>query len=138
MLKKRPKKQIVRRTLEPRPKKIHALQWIFEPLEARPDFLQKKMFGCQAGYLGDRMVLVLADQEEPWNGMLLPTSREFHESIQKEFPNLKSHPVLGKWLYLSQSALEFEEVVLKVSEYILSEDPRFGVDPKPKKAKQRR
>jgi hypothetical protein len=117
-------------------KKVNSLQWVFEPLEARSDFLQKKMFGCQAGYLNDRLVLVLADSEDPWNGVLIPTEREFHASLQKEFLHLKPHPVLGKWLYLPQNTLEFEEIAAKIVEYIQASDPRFGVDPKPKKAKK--
>ncbi len=111
----------------PKIKKIHSLQWVFEPLEGKPEFLQKKMFGCQAGYLNDRLVLVLADSEDPWNGMLIPTGREFHVSLQMEFPRLNPHPVLGKWLYLPQQAMEFEETATKVVEYILAGDPRFGV-----------
>ena len=123
--------------LAPKMKQIHSLQWILDPLESRPDFFQKKMFGCQAAYLDDRLVLVLADAEEPWNGVLIPTFREFHASLQKEFQVLKPHSVLGKWLYLPLKAADFEEIAVKLVEYIQSEDPRFGVDPKPKKSKMK-
>ena len=119
-------------------KKIHSLHWVFDPFENRPDFLQKRMFGCLAAYLGHKMVLVLADSEEPWNGILIPTERDFHACIQSEFQELKPHPVLGKWLYLSQADPEFEEIQTKIVRYILSEDPRFGIDPKPKKMKMKR
>jgi hypothetical protein len=117
-------------------KKIHSLQWIFEPLETNPEFLQKKMFGCQAGYLNDKLVLVIADGDAPWNGLLIPTEREFHPSLKKEFPDLNPHPVLGKWLYLPQTATDFEEIALRVVESVKAGDSRFGVDPKPKKPKR--
>ena len=42
-------------------KKTNALRWILEPLESHPDLIQKKMFGCLAAYLNDRLILVLAD-----------------------------------------------------------------------------
>jgi hypothetical protein len=118
-------------------KKTNSLQWIFEPIEQRIDFIQKKMFGCEAAYFNDRLVLVLADSGEPWNGLLVPTERKFHPSIQKEFPDLTPHPILGKWLYFSQSGENFEVVAIKIVEYLQSGDPRFGVNPKPKKVKSR-
>jgi hypothetical protein len=117
-------------------KNVNSLQWIFEPLEQRSDFIQKKMFGCQAGYLNDKLVLVLADNEEPWNGLLIPTEREFHLLIQKEISGLKPHSVLGKWLYLSQQSTDFEEIAMKIVKYVQADDPRFGVEPKPKKLKK--
>lgn len=119
-------------------KQVHSLLWLFEPLEARSDLIQKKMFGCQAAYLGDRLVLVLADKEEPWNGILVPTDRDFHKLIQQDFPQLKPHPILGKWLYLSQSESSFEEVATQVVTSILTNDPRIGVDPKPKSKARRK
>ena len=125
-----------RPAIEPRLKKIHSLQWIFEPLESRPEFHQKKMFGCQAGYMYERLVLVLADGDEPWNGLLIPTEREFHSSLQKEFPNLIPHPVLGKWLYSSQGSSDFEEIAMILVNHVKTEDPRLGVNPKPKKPKK--
>lgn len=121
----------------PKIKKANSLQWIFEPLEDRTDFLQKKMFGCEACYLGHRLALVLADSDEPWNGLLIPTEREFHLSIQTEFRELFPHPVLRKWLYLSQSSPCFEEISSSIVRYIKSGDLRFGVDPKPKKSKKK-
>ena len=119
-------------------KKPHSLQWILDLLENHPDLLQKRMFGCLAAYLRNRIVLVLADKEEPWNGILIPTEREFHPSIEREFPSLQPHPILGKWLYLSQSHPEFEEISTHIVKHILSEDPRYGVVPKGKKVKMSR
>lgn len=67
--------------------------------------------------------------------MLIPTERNFHAALQAEFSALSPHPVLGKWLYLPQTSEDFEELSNKIIELILSEDPRIGVDPKPKKIK---
>ena len=120
-----------------KPKAQHALQWVFDPLEARDDFLQKRMFGCLAAYLGDRIVLVVAAKETPWNGILIPTDREHHRAVQKLFPMLAPHPVLGKWLYLDQGDEQFEETVEGMIGLIQKGDPRIGVLPKAKKSKVR-
>ncbi len=110
----------------------HSLLWIFEPLEVQSEFFYQRMFGCLAGYLENRLVLVVADKQEPWNGLLLPTEREFQPLIQAEFKTLKPHPILGKWLYLSQTAPEFEEVAIQIVEAIQKRDFRMGVDSRPK------
>lgn len=115
-------------------KKIHPLQWVFESLEDHPSFHQKKMFGCEAAYYRGRLTLVLASGEEPWNGLLVCTSREHHAELLGKFPALRSHPVLGKWLYLSQSDAEFEATALSIVERVRAGDPRIGVESKPKKA----
>src|ERR1017187_2595150 len=88
----------------------HPFQWLLESVEAEPSFFQKPMFGCQAVYLFGRLVLVLAaDKEKPWNGLLVCTSHEFHFVLIGEHPSLRPHPVLGKWLYLAQAHDSFEE-----------------------------
>lgn len=117
-------------------KKVNALQWVFERLESHPDFIQKRMFGCSAAYLNSRLVLVLADSEEPWNGVLVPTEREFHASLAEKFPGLIPHPVLGKWLYLSQSHPEFEGIAGQIVDLILRRDARVGVEPKLRKTRK--
>lgn len=108
----------------------HALGWVVEALTGEPDYLEKPMFGCLASYLHGCLVLVLADRDEPFSGMLVPTERQWHESIKEEFPALGGHPILGKWLYLSQSDEEFEAIAQDVVAQILNSDPRFGIEPK--------
>ena len=119
--------------------KVFGLEWVFEPLADSPLFFTKRMFGGLAGYLGDRIVLCLMEDPgdctyrgktygfEIWNGVLVPTDREFHADLIREFPSLRSHPVLGKWLYLPMEVEDFEETVSRVVERIRSGDPRFGV-----------
>ena len=117
-------------------KRQHPLQWVLEPLEDEPSFFQKHMFGCQGAYLFGRLALVLAAQEEPWNGLLVCTSREFHASLVAEFPGLEPHAVLPKWLYLAQASDAFEETAHRLALQALKNDPRIGVEPSPKKRKR--
>jgi hypothetical protein len=114
----------------------HPLQLILEPLEAEPSFFQKHMFGCQAAYLFGRLVLVLAAQEEPWNGLLVCTSREFHSALILEYPDLKPHPVLGKWLYLPHTSDDFEAMAEQLALQTMKNDPRIGVEPGASKRKR--
>lgn len=116
-------------------KKPHPLQWLAEPLEEEPSFVQRAMFGCQACYLDGRLVLVLAMRPKgPWRGVLVPTDRERRPAILAEFPALKPHPVLPKWLYLPEAMDEFEEIGMEIVERILAGDERFGVEPGEKSA----
>lgn len=116
-------------------KKTHPLDWLFEPFEGQSTYLRRKMFGCEAAYLNGRLMLVLAVGEEPWNGVLVATDRQFHPSLQNQWCQLRSHPVLGKWLYLSQTDPEFERIATSLVSSILERDVRIGVEPKPRKRK---
>lgn len=109
--------------------KHQALRWILEPLLDQPSYLERPMFGCLAGYLHGRLVLVLASGAEPWKGVLIPTERQFHQAIQDQFSAVVQHPVLKKWLYLSESSEDFESVAADIVEAVLRNDPRFGVEP---------
>lgn len=118
-------------------KKVNALQWLLEPLEEEPGFFQRRMFGCEAAYLEGRMILVLADSEEPWNGLMVCTSREHHESLQRQFPALVPHEILGKWLYISQTHDDFESVAGRLVDLAKRRDGRIGIESKPKKPKKK-
>jgi hypothetical protein len=98
-------------------------------METHPSFSQKPMFGCQAIYMFGKLVLVLAAKEEPWDGLLLCTSREFHSMLIGDYPGLRPHPVLGKWLYLGQAQDCFEELAQQLVQQIVKQDPRIGVEP---------
>ena len=58
----------------------------------------RPMFGCLAVYVEDRIVLILRDKPESIadNGVWLATTEEHHESLRREFPNMRSIQVLGK------------------------------------------
>lgn len=123
--------------MKTRAKRSSTLQWIADPLAEEPSFLQKKMFGCEAIYLRGKMVLGLAEGAEPWDGVLLPTDRQHHASLQQEYPALTPHAILGKWLYLSRRTDCFEQDAARLVEHIQSGDPRIGVEPKPRRRSAR-
>jgi hypothetical protein len=114
----------------------HTLRWLLEPLEDERSYLERPMFGCLAAYLHGRLMLVLADGDEPWNGVLVPTSWDSHRSLIEDFPALSPHPVLGKWLYLPQSHEDFESVAQELTELARSGDIRLGVEPKERRVKR--
>jgi hypothetical protein len=76
-----------------------SLLWIFEALEDDPRFVQRKLFSFDAAYLDGRLYLAVAEGRDPWNGLLVCTSREHHATIRNDYPQLVPHKVLGKWLH---------------------------------------
>jgi hypothetical protein len=80
--------------------------------------------------MDNRLYLAVAGGKEPWNGLLVCTSREHHASILAQFPQLVSHEVLGKWLYISQGHPEFESVAVDIAAMARRRDPRLGVESK--------
>ncbi len=86
----------------------HPLQWLADPLVDEPTFALKSWFGGRTIMLNGLHHLFLTAQGEPWQGVLVCTFHEHHESLRAEFPALGQHPVLGKWLYLPESAETFE------------------------------
>ena len=96
------------------------------------------MFGCLAVYIHGRLSLLLASGEEPWNGLLIPTDHQFHDSIRQEYQNVIQHPVLKKWLYLPEASEDFESDAQEIVEVIRMNDPRFGVEPKERVLKRKK
>jgi hypothetical protein len=117
---------------------VSRMHWIFEPFEDRADCLLKKMFGSDCVYFRGRLVLAVATKTDPWDGLLCPTSRTHHASLRSEYPSLRPHAVLGKWLYLPASADDFEQTALDIVEVILAGDIRFGVEPVQRKRRPKR
>jgi hypothetical protein len=115
-------------------KKEQPLRWVIESLEDERSYLEKSMFGCLAVYLHGRLSLLLSSGEEPWNGLLIPTDHQFHDSIRQDYQNVLQHPVLKKWLYLPEASEDFESDSQEIVEAIRMNDPRFGVEPKEKVA----
>jgi hypothetical protein len=93
------------------------------------------MFGCLAVYVKDKIVFVLRDKrgETADNGVWLATTEEHHESLRREFPNMRSIQVFGKkvtgWQVLPVDAPDFEEAALRACELIAARDPRIGKVP---------
>lgn len=117
-------------------KKENPLIWVFEPLESDSSFATRKMFGGITAFIDGRMVLVLMAGDEPWNGILLPTSREHHAALFEKFPGLESHAILGKWLYFSQTHERFEEMASALTTAILKRMPEIGIEPGVKRRKR--
>jgi len=95
----------------------------------------RPMFGCLAVYIEDRIVLILRDKRDKTadNGVWLVTTQEHHESLRREFPNMRSIHVLGRdvtgWQVLPADAPDFEEAALHACELIVRRDPRIGKVP---------
>lgn len=93
------------------------------------------MFGCLAVYVEDKIVLVLRDKAgaSADNGVWLATTRDHHESLLREFPNMRSIGVLGKkvtgWQVVPADAPDFEEAAMHACELIIARDPRIGKVP---------
>lgn len=111
----------------------NSLLWIFEALEDDPRFLLTRFFNMHAAYLDGKLYLAVADGKEPWNGLMVCVAREHHTAILSEYPQLVSHPVLGKWLYLSQSKPEFEALAVELAALARKRDARLGVEPQRRK-----
>jgi hypothetical protein len=96
----------------------------------------RPMFGCLAVYIKDKIVCVLRDKRNETSaddGMWLATTLEHHQSLQQDFPNMRSIGVLGKkvtgWQLLPAGAPDFEEAALRACEFILAGDIRIGKVP---------
>ncbi|MGE4233951.1 MAG: hypothetical protein AB7F43_11535 [Bacteriovoracia bacterium] len=124
--------------------------WLLEEIQDTSDFACRKMFGGLACYLNEKMVLVLMEDETStkyrgkkfpypvWNGLLIPTSREFHDSLLKSFSSLIVHPVLQKWLYLPMTDQNYEMQAQKMIKAIQKNDPRIGVLPGNRRIQRRK
>jgi hypothetical protein len=64
------------------------------PLSARTN----PMFGCLAVYVGEKIALMLRDKREGTadNGIWLATTAEHHESLRREFPNMRRPRFSGR------------------------------------------
>jgi hypothetical protein len=109
------------------------LMWVVDPIMEEPSYIDRAWFGCRAIYLHGRLMLVLCSGEEPWNGLLIATEQELHDSIRQDFETLVQHPVLKKWLYLPENSEDFESVSAEIVEAVRIGDQRFGVEPRERK-----
>jgi hypothetical protein len=95
----------------------------------------RQMFGCLAIYVKEKIVLILRDKPTNTedNGVWLATTQEHHQSLRREFPNMRSVQVLGKpvtgWQVLPVDAPDFEAAALRACELVLAGDARIGKIP---------
>ena len=114
---------------------VHPHRWLWEPLENDPTFVLRSMFGAKAAYLGGQLMLCFSAGQEPWCGLLVCTDRLRHAALLAEFPELVAHPILPKWLYLSESSDRFERRAVRLVGLARKRDPRIGVTPQPRKSR---
>jgi len=105
--------------------------------------ITRTMFGCIAIYVGEKIVLILRDKPGSIdNGVWLCTTEEHHQSLRREFPDMRSIGVLGKevtgWQVLPADSPRFEELALHACELVLAGDPRIGKVPKPRGTRAKR
>lgn len=117
-------------------------EWIFDAFSASPSFFTKRMFGGLAAYLHERQMLVLVEPTKTgrwrWHGALICTDHDHHASLRAEFPALRPHRVLRKWLYIDSTHDNFTSTMEGVAKRIARNDERFGVAPRRPAAKRRR
>ena len=115
-------------------------EWILDPFVEHPTFFTKSMFGGLAVYLFERQMLLLVEPTKngrwTWHGVLVCTHFEHHASIQAEFPALKPHDFLRKWLYIESAHTDFEATMQAVALRLARNDRRFGIAPKPRKRRR--
>jgi len=111
----------------------HPFQWLAEPLLNEPTFVLKSWFGGRSIMLRGMHQLYLTSQGEPWQGVLVCTFHEHQPSMLAEFPSLKQHPILKKWLYLPESSETFERDAQRLVKLARAGDPRLGIPPSPRK-----
>ncbi len=98
----------------------------------------KAMFGCTAIYHADKILLVLRERASNLedNGIWVATYQEFHETLKKDLPSLRSIRIFGPgetdWQVLPSDSLSFEDEAFKVCEMIMRGDHRIGRIPKAK------
>lgn len=126
-----------------RPRKAVPHEFVLDAIAAlRPR--TRPMFGCLAVYIGEQIVLILRDKpaDNRDNGVWLATTKEHHESLRREFPNLRSiqlfTPEVTGWQVLPADAQDFEEAALRACELIAARDPRIGKVPQAKRTSKPR
>lgn len=110
-------------------------------LEAVAEVVTKTrpMFGSLAVYVREKIVFILRDKRDGSadDGVWLATTAEHHESLRRDFPNMRSITVFGRdvshWQVLATDTADFEEAALRACELVLAGDPRIGKIPKPRR-----
>lgn len=118
--------------------KTTAHYWLAEPLLHFDGLVRKRMFGADSLYLEGKLILVLADGDPVWDGLLFPAEHDHHDSLLHQFPCLVEHTVLRKWLFLSAQRDDFEMRARELIQSLRERDPRFGVIPKERKSRKKR
>jgi hypothetical protein len=98
----------------------------------------KPMFGMHYIYLNRKIVIILrkAATNLDMNGIWLATSKEHHQSLEKEIPALADFVLDNgemhdsNWRLLRHDHDDFEEAAIKICELISHGDKRIGKETK--------
>jgi len=126
-----------------KPRKRAPHEFVLEAL-AELEPRTNPMFGCLAVYVGEKIVMILRDKRDKTaadDGVWLATTKDHHESLRCEFPNMRSIAVFGKkvtgWQVLPADAPDFETSSLRACELVAAKDPRIGKVPQKKRNRSR-
>ena len=80
------------------------------------------------------MMLREKPKQKEDNGVWIATTKEHHQSLQREFPHMRSIQLAcgegsNGWQVLPADAPDFESTALRVCDLILARDPRIGKIP---------
>jgi hypothetical protein len=112
--------------------------WLAQPLLRIEGAMPRHFFGCDSVYARGKLLLVLSDGEEPWDGAMFPVEHARHAEVLAQWPDLVEHPALPKWLYLSASKECFESLGTELVAEIARGNPLFGVIPPAKRSRAKK
>jgi hypothetical protein len=131
------------RLFQVKPRKHAPHEFVLEAL-AEMEPRTNPMFGCLAVYVGEKIVMILRDKRDKTaadDGVWLATTKDHHESLRYEFPNMRSIAVFGKkvtgWQVLPTDTADFETAALRACELVVAKDPRIGKVPQKKRKRTR-
>ena len=116
--------------------KVVPYDFIFDYLP--PNVVTKRMFGMYYLYLNKKIVLILrkAGKNLDMNGLWVATSKQHHQSLEKEIPALcdfvldngEMHD--SEWRLIKDSDDDLEAAAIQVCELISHGDKRIGKETK--------
>lgn len=125
-----------------RPRSVVPHEFVLDAIDSLSP-VTRPMFGCLAVYVTERIVFILRDSRDHKadNGVWLATRPDDHESLRREFPNMRSIQMFGtevtSWQVLPADASDFEESVMRACDLVLARDPRIGRVPTPRRPRKR-
>ncbi len=122
-------------------KKSIPFEFVLEELDHRLPYT-KPMFGAYGVYIENKIIFILRNRPSfpEDNGIWLATAVQHHQSLIKEFPNMRSLKIFGPgptgWQVLPLDSDDFEESAFRVCQLVLKNDERIGKVPKTKLKKK--
>lgn len=123
-----------------KPAKKLPFPFVLDELEALSP-VTRPMFGCQAVYVGPKIMLILRDKgpEDEDSGLWVASEVEHHASLRAQLPSLRAIQLFGPgesaWRCIPSDGDRFEDEALRVCAMIRAGDARIGRVPGAKKKK---